>query len=135
MVFSAFCFSIFQLSSADLSKQIGSATYLVLAYFGAALVIFIYKGKTIIKDLREAQNLKSTLLIPFLTAIPSMGNFIFAYYAYKEAPEPGRVAMLLTSQVVLGVLLSHFILKEKTHLIRKIGAAILVVLAAFLIKS
>jgi drug/metabolite transporter (DMT)-like permease len=135
MVFSAFCFSIFQLSSADLSKQIGSATYLVLAYFGAALVIFIYKWKTIIKDLTETKNIKSTLLIPFLTAIPSLGNFTFAYYAYKTAPEPGRVAMLLTSQVVLGVLMSHFILKEKTHLIRKIGAAILVVLAAFLIKN
>jgi drug/metabolite transporter (DMT)-like permease len=43
--------------------------------------------------------------------------------------------MLLTSQVVLTVILSYFFLKEKGHVYRKIGAAILVVISAFLIKS
>ena len=70
-----------------------------------------------------------------LTAIPSLGNFLFAYYAYREAPEPAKVAMLLTAQVVLTVILSYFLLKERGHVYRKLAAAILVVISAVLIKD
>jgi len=135
MVFSAFLFSIFQLSSSEISKQVSAATYLLIAYIGATLVVFILKWKIVINDIRHAESLKLTLGIPLLTAVPSLGNFLFAYYAYRTAPEPAKVAMLLTSQVVLTVILSYFFLKEKNHLLRKIIAAALVVTAAILIKS
>lgn len=134
MVFSAFLFSIFQLSSAVLSKEVGVITYLLIAYFGASLVVFVLKAKDIVKDISAADK-KLVLGLPFLTAIPSLGNFAFAYYAYREAPEPAKVAMLLTSQVVLTVFLSYFFLKEKTALGRKIGASVLVVISAILIKD
>ncbi len=134
MILSALLFSVFQLSSAELSKQMGVTTYLLMAYFGAATLIFIVKRKVIISDFLKTRNLKSTFGVPLVTAIPSLGNFVFAYWAYRIAPEPGKVAMLLTSQVVLAVFLSYFFLNEKGHLLRKIVAAILVVVSAVLIK-
>ena len=134
MVLSAFLFSVFQLSSAEISKQVGAATYLMIAYLGAAAVVFVLKWRVVIKDLSTA-DIKSTLSIPLLTAIPSVGNFLFAYYAYRTAPEPAKVAMLLTSQVVLTVFLSYFFLKEKGHVLRKVVAAVLVVISAIMIKG
>ena len=135
MTLSAFLFSIFQLSTSRLSLQVSAATYLIIAYFGATLVVFVVNAKTVIKDISASTNKKNLFLIPFLTAIPSLGNFVFAYYAYRSAPEPAKVAMLLTSQVVFGVLLSYVFLKEKGYLFRKLLAAILVITAAVLIKS
>jgi drug/metabolite transporter (DMT)-like permease len=134
MVLSAFLFSVFQLSSAEISKQVGAATYLLIAYLGAAAVVFALKWKVVINDLSVARNW-SALTIPLLTALPSLGNFLFAYYAYRTAPEPAKVAMLLTSQVVLTVFLSYIFLKERGHLVRKASAAVLVVISAVLIKG
>lgn len=134
MILSAFLFSVFQLSSSEISKQVGAATYLLIAYSGAAAVVFALKSKLVIDDLSNAKR-RSTLSIPLLTAIPSVGNFLFAYYAYRSAPQPAKVAMLLTSQVVLTVFLSYFFLKEKGRLLRKVFAAVLVVFAAILIKN
>lgn len=134
MVLSAFLFSIFQLASAELSSQVSAATYLVIAYLGAALVVFGLKWRVVIKDVRSTDT-RSLVNIPLLTALPSIGNFLFAYYAYRLAPEPAKVAMLLTAQVVLTVFLSYFFLKEKGHLLRKTVAAILVVVSAMLIRG
>lgn len=134
MLLAALLFSVFQLSSAELSRQVGASTYLLIAYLGAASVVFILKSKTILQDIKKTE-IKHYLGIPLLTALPSLGNFLFAYYAYREAPEPARVAMLLTSQVVLTVLLSYFFLNEKGHVWRKAFAAVLVVIAAVLIKN
>lgn len=134
MVFSAFLFSVFQLASAEISSQVGAAMYLLIAYLGAAAVVFLLKWRVIIKDIAKAPK-KATLGIPLLTALPSLGNFLFAYYAYREAPEPAKVAMLLTAQVVLTVFLSYIFLKEKGHLRRKVVAAVLVVISAVLIKG
>ena len=134
MVLSAFLFAVFQLASSELSKQVSAATYLITAYLGAAVVVFIVKSKTVIDDLSKAKDFKSTFGIPLMTAIPSLGNFLFAYFAYRSAPEPAKVAMLLTSQVVLTVMLSYILLNEKGHVGKKLIAAILVVIAAILIK-
>lgn len=135
MILSAFLFSIFQLASSEVSRQIGATAYLVIAYWGSALIVFALKAKTIINDFAQLREAKLFFGVPLLTALPSLGNFIFAYYAYKSAPEPAKVAMLLTSQVVLTIFLSYFFLKEKKRLWINVGAAVLVVIAAILIKS
>ncbi len=135
MILSAFLFAVFQLASSELSKQVSASTYLLIAYLGASGVVFVFRYKTVIKDIRKSENLKTILGIPTLTALPSIGYFLFAYYAYRVAPKPSIVAMLLTSQVVLTVILSYFFLHEKGHIKRKIFAAILVVIASILIKS
>jgi drug/metabolite transporter (DMT)-like permease len=135
MVISAFLFSIFQLTTSKISTQVSAATYMVIAYLGTVAVIVIYKGKTIAKDLRKTIDKKSLLVTPLLAASLSLGNYIFSYYAYRTAPEPTKVAMLLTSQVVVAVLLSYVFLNEKQQLGKKIMAAVLVVISAILIKS
>jgi drug/metabolite transporter (DMT)-like permease len=133
MVASALMFAVFQLASAHVSKEVNAATYLMIGYFGPALVLFALKPRKVIQEIRSS-DLKRTFTIPLLTAIPSVGNFLFAYYAYRIAPEPAKVAMLLSAQVVVTVLLSYFFLNEKGHVWRKVGAAVLVVIAAVLIK-
>lgn len=75
MILSAFLFSVFQLSSAEISKQVGAATYLIIAYLGAAVVVFAIKWRVVVKDLATAE-IRTTFGIPLLTAIPSMGNFL-----------------------------------------------------------
>lgn len=135
MLLAACLFAIFQLSSAELSSQISAGTYLVMSYGGASGVIFALKSRQIIRELNQLKNDTQFLRISFLTALPSVGNFLFAYFAYRTAPEPARVAMLLTAQVVLTVILSYFFLREKDHVWRKALAAVLVVCSAFLIKG
>lgn len=135
MVIAAVLFSIFQLTSSELSKQVTAATYLFIAYLGASIIVFSLKFRLIIIDIKSKAKIKNKFGIPLLAVIPSLGNFLFAYYAYRSAPEPAKVAMLLTSQVVLTVILSYFLLNEKKHLLRKIVASILVVIGAILIKN
>lgn len=134
MILSAFLFSVFQLASSEISRQVGAATYLIIAYLGAAAVVFVLQWRTVIKDIIGTDK-RTTFGIPLLTALPSLGNFYFAYHAYRIAPQPAKVAMLLTAQVVLTVLLSYIFLKERGHVWRKLGAALLVVIAAILIKA
>lgn len=135
MVISAALFAVFQLSSSELSKQVSAASYLVIAYLGAALVVILIKFKDIKKDLKTIIKNPEIGRVPFYTASFSLGNFIFAYWAYRSAPQASKVAILLTSQVVLTVILSYFFLKEKNHLMIKLFAGILVIIAAFLIKG
>ena len=135
MLLAAFLFSVFQVASVELSQQVTAATYLVIAYGGSALVVFVLKARQVISDVINTQALKTLLLVPVLTAIPSVGNFLFSYYAYRLAPEPAKVAILLTSQVVVAVFLSYFLLKEKSHLGRKLGAAAAIIIASLLIKD
>lgn len=133
MVVAAFLFSVFQLASGEISKQVGAATYLIIAYTGSVVIVVGLKGRAVIRDLRSSSK-RSTLGLPLLTALPSLGNFLFAYYAYRTAPEAPKVAMLLTSQVVLTVFLSYFFLRERGNILRKAAAAMLVVASAVLIK-
>lgn len=134
MLLSALLFSIFQLASSELSKQVSAPAYLVIAYGGAAITATLLKFKEVKKDFKVIIKSNELKLVPFQTAALSLGNFLFAYYAYRSAPEPSKVAILLTSQIVLTVLLSYFFLKEKSHLALKVLASILVIIAAYLIK-
>jgi drug/metabolite transporter (DMT)-like permease len=134
MLLAALCYAVFQLSSAVISKEVPPATYLLIAYLGGALVVVVVKSKLVFQELSQAQ-LSKTAGIALLTAAPSLGNFIFAYYAYRTAPEPAKVAILLTSQVVVTVFLSYFMLKEKDHVWRKVLAGVLILVAAAVIKS
>lgn len=135
MVVSAALFAVFQLSSSELSKQVSAASYLVIAYLGAALVVILIRFKDIKKDFKTIIKNPKIGRVPFYTASFSLGNFIFAYWAYRSAPQASKVAILLTSQVVLTVILSYFFLKEKSHLMIKLFAGVLVIVAAFLIKG
>lgn len=133
MIASAFSFAIFQLTSSQLATELGTVNYLIFAYAGAALIVFLYKMRDVIYDLKNLNDI-SSITIPFITAVPSIASYTFVFLAYRMAPEPAKVALLSTSQVVIAVILSYIFLKEHSNLARKTIAALLVVLAAYLIK-
>ncbi len=134
MVIGSFFYAVFQLSSSKLSHQVSAGTYLLIAYAGGALVVFLIKSKLIIHDMRQP-GAKLAIRNSLYAAVPSLSNFLFAYYAYRSAPRPAIVAILLTSQVVVTIILGYFILKERDNVKRKVGAALLVVASAALIKD
>ncbi len=135
MMVSAFLFSIFQLATSQVSSRISGGTYLVLTYTGAAGVVLAVRGRKVLGEIIQSKNKSELVFVPFLTAVPSLLNFIFAYYAYRLAPEPTKVAMILTSQVVFAVLLGHVFLGEKSGLYRKLLAAVMVIVATVMIKG
>ena len=133
MIIGSFFYAVFQLSSSQLSSQVSAATYLLIAYAGGAIVVFSIKAKTIISDLQKP-GIGRAIRNSAYAALPSIGNFLFAYYAYRSAPTPALVAILLTSQVVVTILLGYFLLNERDNVVRKFSAAILVFISAVLIK-
>lgn len=134
MVLSAFCFSLFQLSSSQLASQLNAVTYLFLSNLGAGSAVLLYKWQDIYTDLHRVSNEKNSYLIPLFTALPSLGYALFSYYAYRSAPVPAKVAMLLPAQVVVTVILSYYWLNEKSHIMRKTLAAIGVIISSVFIK-
>ncbi|OGL30840.1 hypothetical protein A3F37_00120 [Candidatus Saccharibacteria bacterium RIFCSPHIGHO2_12_FULL_41_12] len=135
MILSGLSFSAFLLASSELSQQVSAASYLVIAYVSSTSVVFAVKWRAIVADISEhKEKLINTLHILFISAIPSVSYFVFTYWAYRSAPEPAKVAIILPAQIIPTVLLSYFLLKEKNHLFRKFISAILVIVAAVLIK-
>lgn len=135
MILSALVFSGFQLSSSEISKIVSAGTYTFLSYIGAAFTILIFQFKDVRDDFKRIKDMKIAITIPFLTALPSIANYVLAYFAYRSAPDGPKVAMLLTAQVVVAVLLSYIFLKERQNLLKKIIAGVLVFVSAILIKS
>ena len=62
MLLAAFLFSIFQIASVELSQQVTAATYLVTAYLGSAIVVFLLKIRQVTSDILTASSLKSLVL-------------------------------------------------------------------------
>lgn len=134
MFLSAFFFAINQLSSGVISKDSSLGVYMIASYLGGVIAPVIYKPKFIISDLKLLQKNILLLYTPLITSFFATTYYLFAYYAYRLAPIPAKVAMILTGQVVLAVLLSYFFFHEKRNLYLKILASLLVVVGAILIK-
>jgi drug/metabolite transporter (DMT)-like permease len=135
ILLSAASFSGFQVASALLSERLNLGTYLVFIYLGTAVFISIPYGLLILRDLQKShQHLSGLAKTAVVTAFASVLNYVFLYFAYREAPDPGVVVLLLTSQVVVAVILSVIFLKERTNVWLKIGAGVLAMIAAILIK-
>ncbi len=135
IVASAACFAGFQISSAQLSHTMTPGTYLVLTYFGDALLI----GMPYISQIKREMTAKGARLSGLFLTVAITGALsilynVFAYYAYKTAPDAGIVVLLLTTQVVLAVILSIVFLKERTNIGYKLTAGAMAVIAAVMIK-
>jgi len=136
IVLSAASFAGFQVASAKLSHVLNLGTYLVLIYLGSAILVGLPYLRDVKRDLQAARgHLGALSKTAVITAAASVFYYIFAYFAYRAAPDPGLVVLLLTSQVVLAVVLSVIFLKERTGVWLKIIAAVLAMLAAILIKA
>ena len=136
IIISALLFAVFQVASADLSTNISSGAYLVLAYFGPSVIIGILYAKTLVKELSSLKTqLKSTTSNTLFASGTSLGYFIFSFFAYQQAPDRGIVVVLLTAQVILSVIFGIIFLKERGNMGKKLLAGILAVIAGILIKA
>ncbi len=135
IVLSAASFAGFQVATAKLSQTLNLGTYLVLVYLGTAILVGVPYIKQVKRDLQKARgHLGALSKTAFITAAASVFYYIFAYFAYQQAPDPGLVVLLLTGQVVLAVILSVIFLKERANIVFKIAAGVLATLAALMIK-
>jgi drug/metabolite transporter (DMT)-like permease len=129
-------FAVFQVTSAELSKTISTSAYLLLAYLGSSLLLGALYSTTLRKDWTHLKTqVKKTLDITLFASGTSLLYFLFAYFAYQQAPDQGIVVVLLTSQVVLSVILGIIFLKERENVPKKLIAGVLAFIAAVLIKS
>jgi drug/metabolite transporter (DMT)-like permease len=133
---SAALFAAMQVTSAEMAKTISTGGYLLLSYLGSALIIGTVYASTINSDIKILKHrVPITLKAMTFSSFASFLYFIFSYSAYKVAPDPGVVVVLLSSQVLLAVILGIIFLKERDRAGRKIFAGILAVLAGMLIKG
>ena len=137
ILITAALFAAFQVLSAVVSKHLTVATYIVLAYGGSLLLTILLYGKRLYAELPQlAKHHPARVIGPLLlTNGTYLFYLVFAYYAYQSAPDPGVVVVLITTQVVLGVILGAIFLKEREYLIRKLAAGALAVVAGILIQS
>jgi drug/metabolite transporter (DMT)-like permease len=134
ILFSAAMFAMFQVGVAHVSRDVSTGTYLVVTNLGPALFIALVRGRQTLAELRRLRLVSRRAgLIASGTIAFSVGYFVLAYLAYREAPDAGAVVILLTAQVVVAVLLSAAFLNERRHLGRKLSAGALAVVAGALI--
>lgn len=136
IIISALLFAIFQVASASISSSINTGIYLLLSYFGTALIIFLFNIKKIGEDFKKLQlQIANVFLKTLFASGTSLLYFIFSYLAYRYAPDRGIVVILLTAQVVLSVIFGFLFLKERDHVTKKLLAGLLAFIAGILIKS
>jgi drug/metabolite transporter (DMT)-like permease len=130
-------FAAFQVLSAVVAKHLTVGTYIVLAYGGSLILTIVLYGRQLHTELPQlAKHRPARVIGPLLlTNGTYVFYLVFAYYAYRAAPDPGVVVVLITTQVVLGVILGALFLKEREYLLRKIAAGVLATVAGILIQS
>jgi drug/metabolite transporter (DMT)-like permease len=137
IVASAASFAAFQVTSAQIAPHATPATYLLLAYGGTTLLLGLVYAKRIRREAPKllTNSLRFTLEGVVFAATGTWAYFIFAYYAYRQAPDAGVVVVLLTTQVVFSIILATIFLRERQHLPRKALATAMAFAASVLIKS
>lgn len=131
MILAAACFAVMQIFTAKVANSITAASYGFYSSVFFSVGAFLFYPRNILADRKHFD--KKYLRTVLLTGLFSSANVVFAFYAYKYALEPTKVAQLFTSQVIFAVIISAIFLKERRNLIKKIAAAILTTLAALLI--
>lgn len=136
MLMAAMCFGLFQVSSAAVSQSLTVATSVLIAYLGTAVFTLALLGRPIIQDFKATKGRRlDAILSTAPAAITSVGYYIFAFLAYRSAPDAGVVVLLLTTQVIVGLLLAMVFLGERRHVRRTLAAGVLAVVAGIAIKS
>ncbi|HVF69920.1 MAG TPA: DMT family transporter [Xanthomonadales bacterium] len=136
IIVSTALFAAFQVTSAEMAKTMSAGGYLLIAYLGSTLILgitYISKINEEIKIIKK--NVHVALKVLLFASSTSIIYFIFSYFAYRFAPDPGIVVILLTSQALFAVILGTIFLKERDGIGRKLFAGALAVLAGILIKG
>lgn len=135
IIVSAALFAGMQVASADLSKQMTIATYLLVVYAGPTVVLTLCGMHRMRCELPHLLRLDMNMLKAVLfAAMTSFGYYAFSYVAYRHAPDAGVVVVLLTSQVVVSVILGVIFMRERQEVPRKIVAGALAFVAGLFIK-
>lgn len=135
MLAAAGLFAVFQVTSAEMAKTISTGAYSMLAYLGGTLLVGGFYFKPVSDDFKKLARMKTTTLwISLFASASSLLFLICAYLAFQTAPDRGIVVLLLTSQVVFGVILAIIFLRERSYIPKKLAAGVLAVVAGILIK-
>jgi drug/metabolite transporter (DMT)-like permease len=136
IVLSAACFAAYQIASAGIAKNLGTGTFMVVAFGADAILMGLVYWKEIRRDLVHSRKSQSKVwTVAFITGAASTIYNVFAYLAYRVAPDAGVVVLLLTSQVVFAVIISIVFLGEREGMVRKLTAGVIAVVAAVMIKA
>jgi len=113
------------------SKEFNLSFYVLLTFLIPLILIFIFERIKIKDMVLEYKN--SNKLILFLTGIAWTLMMISKLKSY-ELGNIIVVAPLTSLTVILNIIVSYFLLKEKSNLVKKIIAAILIIIGVILIK-
>lgn len=136
VVTAAAAMAVFQVVSATVSDDLTAATYSTIVYGGTAMTSSLVLHRRIRSDLPILWQYRRRAAMSVLpSAATSFAYYVFAFFAYRSAPDAGVVVILLALQVVLGLLLAMVFLGERRHFRRTLFAGVLSVVAAAAVKS
>ena len=113
------------------SNQFNLAFYVLLTFFIPSILIFIFEKIKVKEIILEYKN--SNIFSIFLTSISWTIMMITKLKAYQLG-NVGLVAPISSLTVILNIIVSYFLFKEKNNLFRKIIAGILIIIGIILIK-
>ncbi len=125
------CLTIALFLDVNYSSKFNLAFYVLLTFLIPMILIFLFERIKIKNIIIEYKN--SNKVILFLTGISWSLMMITKLKSYQLG-SISIVAPLLSLTVILNVIISYFILKEKNNLIKKIIAGILIIIGIILIK-
>lgn len=114
------------------SKEFNLAFYILLTFLIPLILILIFERIKIKDIFLEYKNSKKTIL--YLTGITWTLMMISKLKSYQLGSVI-VVAPLLSLNVILNIIVSYFLLNEKSELIKKIIAGILILIGVVLIKG
>jgi uncharacterized membrane protein len=130
-IFANICFSIALFLDVNNSDKFNLPIYVALSLGVPAILISIFE-KIKFSDIKgEYQNSNKKAI--WLTAI-SWSLSILAQLRAYELGEVSIVAPLCALSVILNVIVGYFFLKEKDNMLKKIIAALLIIIGIILIK-
>jgi drug/metabolite transporter (DMT)-like permease len=133
MLTAALFFAGYQILSVAVVHEISLVTYLLSTYLGAAVCIFAYAPRQVYTEITAYADKTRLCYLASIAGVTSFGNVALAYLAYASAPVPIKVALLLTAQVVVTVILAYIFLREREDFSMRLIAVALVVVAGYLI--
>ena len=124
-------YSIGDLISYYLVRDLNPMSFMVYLYFLTVVVLLIIKPKTIFK-IKYFFKPQRAIVLTWLSLISTVGS-AFSFLAYKAGGGVGQITVILGLTTFFSVLMSVTFLKERNNLLNKIIGAIIVVVGALFV--
>lgn len=115
----------------NISNQFNLPFYIAITFCSSAILIFIFeriKLKEIIKEYKKGDK-QAIIIVSILDALTSL--FLLKAYQLQSVTV---IAPLCSLKTILNVFAAHFLLKEKTPLLTKVIAALIIIVGITLIN-